>query len=942
MKFKKSVAAIAAAAMVMSNMALTPVSVYAAPVSVGTSISGSFSEAESGTGSINTQVLASWGNVIKATDYTKVVVTYSITDLGNASQIGICLNSGETNTNGCGWQSTYVNATEGASQKIEFDLSTLGDKSFEWVGLDVLGTSGEAFSGTITIDSYELVEVPRDPMIDFYSDVLKTDGSGQYEWAQANFVSNESPEMADADLTGVTKAVFRARALNLNHGWNNGQFYAQPYKGVGADGKDEGDWQTKSFGGEKSSVDVTLSDTGDFNIEVPFNVIDTNKFYQLGWGTSTGKGAFKLYGIDFYAGATKIGTWSVTGTWDGPKKAAVSDVVPDAVEVTADKTAVVGTPVALTAAVSNKNAEISVKYKLEWTVTKDGAATTDATIVPGENNTATLTATKAGEYYVVCAVKSEDGNTEYVSHSVSFIFTEAGVKPASVSVSADRDDTITNSYIILTANIKGAADATVNVPCDIVWTASSEDVTITPSEDGKTATVTSAKAGKYTVTCTVNAKGETETVIGTVDVTFKEPVKPEKVTVKADKTTVTAGTPVTISREISGSNGNTIIDVGYGIKWSVSPESGATIKEKGMGLIFNATEAGEYTVTCTVHAEGDQTVNYATGTVTVTVEAATNPFDLTVEKDDLYVGESTTASAKRDGEAISVKWTSSDEKIATVDENGVITAVAAGDVTITATPEDGSPRSVVITVVAATKEYMVTSFVNRLYNTLLGRDPDEHSADHKNDLLADKTACDVARNFVLSEEFLNMGLTNEEVVDKMYMTFLGRPADEAGKADWVNRLNNGCSYAHVFYGFTQCNEFAEICADYGIKVGTYEVESPRDVNCNLTAFVSRLYGKVLGRTYDVPGLDNHTAKYLKTGDIYSMAYDFIFSPEFTEKELTNEEFVEIMYQTFFNRPGDDCKADWIKLLDDGGSREDVLKGFVGSDECAELVASFKI
>lgn len=741
MKFKKSVAAIAAAAMVMSTMALTPLSVYAAPISVGTSVSGTFSKGEEGTGSINTEVLASWGKAIKATDYSKVVITYSITNLGNASQLGLCLNSGEKNPNGCGWQSTYVTATEGASQTIEYDLSTLGDKSFEWVGLDVLGTSGEAFSGTITIDSYELVEVARDPMIDFGSDVLKTDGSGQYEWVQANFVSNESPEMADADLTGVTKAVFRARAVDLNWGWNNGQFYAQPYKGVGADGKDEGDWQTKSFGGEKSSVDVTLSDTGDFNIEVPFNVIDTNKFYQLGWGTSTGKGAFKLYGIDFYAGSTKIGTWSVTGTWDGPKKAAVSDVVPDTVEVTAAKTAeLVGTPVNLEAAVSNTSGEtVTGKYTLEW------SAPEGATVTPGENNKATLNATKAGEYTVTCTVKAEDGTT------------------------------------------------------------------------------------------------------------------------------------------------------------------------------------------------------YATDSVKVTFTAPINPIDVTADAKELYTGETTQATATRDGKAVSVTWKSSDEKIATVDEKGVITAVGKGTVTITATPEDGSPASVVIKVKEAGQEQKVEQFVDRLYNTLLGRTPDEHSADHKNDLLGDKTACDVARNFVLSEEFLNMGLTNEEVVDKMYMAFLGRPADEAGKADWVNRLNNGCSYAHVFYGFTQCNEFAEICADYGIKVGTYEVESPRDVNCNLTAFVSRLYGKVLGRTYDVPGLDNHTAKYLKTGDIYAMAYDFIFSPEFTKKELTDEEFVELMYNTFFDRGSDpEGKAHWLEVLAGEGTREDVLKGFVGSQECAELVESFKI
>ncbi|MCI7350550.1 MAG: DUF4214 domain-containing protein [Ruminococcus sp.] len=417
-------------------------------------------------------------------------------------------------------------------------------------------------------------------------------------------------------------------------------------------------------------------------------------------------------------------------------------------------------------------------------------------------------------------------------------------------------------------------------------------------------------------------------------------VAPDTVEVTAAKTAELVGTPVSLEAAVSNANGGEI-NVDYNVEWTVDPAEGATVTGDKTSATLSATKACEYTVTCTVKAEDGTT--YATDSVKVTFTAPINPINVTADATELYTGETTRATATRDGKAVSVTWKSSDEKIATVDEKGVITAVGKGTVTITATPEDGSPASVVIKVKEAGQEQKVEQFVDRLYNTLLGRTPDEHSADHKNDLLADKTACDVARNFVLSEEFLNMGLTNEEVVDKMYMAFLGRPADEAGKADWVNRLNNGCSYAHVFYGFTQCNEFAEICADYGIKVGTYEVESPRDVNCNLTAFVSRLYGKVLGRTYDVPGLDNHTAKYLKTGDIYAMAYDFIFSPEFTKKELTDEEFVELMYNTFFDRGSDpEGKAHWLEVLAGEGTREDVLKGFVGSQECAELVESFKI
>lgn len=615
----------------------------------------------------------------------------------------------------------------------------------------------------------------------------------------------------------------------------------------------------------------------------------------------------------------------------------VVTVSPDTVEVTADKTAeVVGTSVPLTATITSESGDpINVDYTVDWTVDPAEGAT-----VTGDKTSATLSATKAGEYTVTCTVKAEDGTT-YATNTIKVTFTEAIVDADKVTVKAEKDSEKLGTSVKLTADVASTTGKEVTGKYTLDWTVSGEGATVTASEEKDTAVLSATKAGKYTVTCVLKNGEGTEVTKSTADVTFTEPVKPDTVKVTADKETVTEGTPVKFTAAISNSKEEKI-DAEYVVEWSVSPDKGAKLNSKENTASLNASEAGEYTVTCTVKStDGKET--YATATAKVKVEAAENPFDLAVEKDELVVGETTTATASRNGEAISVKWTSSDEKIATVDEKGVITAVAKGTVEITATPEDGSPKTVEITVIEATKEYKVEKFVDRLYNTLLGRDPDENSADHKNDLLADKTACDVARNFVLSEEFQNKGLTNEEVVDKMYLTFLGRPADEAGKADWVKRLDNGCSYAHVFYGFTQCKEFAEICADYGIVVGTYKVESPRDVNCNLTAFVTRLYGKVLDRKYDVLGLDNHTAKYLETGDIYAMAYDFIFSPEFVEKKLSDEDFVEIMYNTFFDRASDpEGKANWLKLLAEGGTREDVLKGFVGSNECAELVESFKI
>ena len=50
-----------------------------------------------------------------------------------------------------------------------------------------------------------------------------------------------------------------------------------------------------------------------------------------------------------------------------------------------------------------------------------------------------------------------------------------------------------------------------------------------------------------------------------------------------------------------------------------------------------------------------------------------------------------------------------------------------------------------------------------------------------------------------------------------------------------------------------------------------------------------------------------------------------------------------MYRTFFDREADpDGRADWLGRMKSGMPREDVLAGFVGSQECAELMEKFGI
>ena len=46
-------------------------------------------------------------------------------------------------------------------------------------------------------------------------------GAAGSDWNQADFVSNASAEMSEADLTGLSSIKFIASANDLNYGWNN-------------------------------------------------------------------------------------------------------------------------------------------------------------------------------------------------------------------------------------------------------------------------------------------------------------------------------------------------------------------------------------------------------------------------------------------------------------------------------------------------------------------------------------------------------------------------------------------------------------------------------------------------------------------------------------------------------------------------------------------------
>lgn len=117
-----------------------------------------------------------------------------------------------------------------------------------------------------------------------------------------------------------------------------------------------------------------------------------------------------------------------------------------------------------------------------------------------------------------------------------------------------------------------------------------------------------------------------------------------------------------------------------------------------------------------------------------------------------------------------------------------------------------------------------------------------------------------------------------------------------------------------------------------------------DTRSDIEAFVTRFYNSCLDRNPDLPGLENWVG-YLQSGELSGadVAERFIFSEEFLAKNLSNEEFLNIMYWSFFGRnPDAEGYAGWLSQLNSGMSRKSVLARFVNSTEFGNICAEYGI
>lgn len=181
-------------------------------------------------------------------------------------------------------------------------------------------------------------------------------------------------------------------------------------------------------------------------------------------------------------------------------------------------------------------------------------------------------------------------------------------------------------------------------------------------------------------------------------------------------------------------------------------------------------------------------------------------------------------------------------------------------------------------------------FVGRMYETTLGRLGDQEGQNYwtKGLMNGELTGTDCAIQFINSKEFVNLKLSNEDYVDKLYAAFMGRTPDAEGKNHWIKLLNEGdMTRDEVFACFANSAEFKGICQTYGITSYDYKAEewSPTRkkeeyVNGKLAKYIEYyIEGENTGapaieKEYDDEGNMTYHAEY-SYGDKkeYSVQYD---------------------------------------------------------------------
>lgn len=215
------------------------------------------------------------------------------------------------------------------------------------------------------------------------------------------------------------------------------------------------------------------------------------------------------------------------------------------------------------------------------------------------------------------------------------------------------------------------------------WTSSTSNASI--ASLSSKSTIHAVAPGTAVITVTTEDGKKTATITVTVTQQVGE------IRLSADKTTLKVGGTAKVTANVLPENASN-----KGVTFTSSHSTVATVDANGN---VQAASAGTTTITATAADEKG-----AYGTITIKVEDMATGVTLSPTSKELKVNETAqlAASVLPATANQGIKFTSSDETVATVSETGLVTARKEGTAVITATAADGSGKSASCTIKVGT------------------------------------------------------------------------------------------------------------------------------------------------------------------------------------------------------------------------------------------------
>ncbi len=282
------------------------------------------------------------------------------------------------------------------------------------------------------------------------------------------------------------------------------------------------------------------------------------------------------------------------------------------------------------------------------------------TAVATVNANGTVTAVKPGT--VTITAQALDGTKEECTITVTADL--KGIKlPTSLTLAVGKEKTVTVTYEPSYATNK-----------KVTWRSSDTSVAIVDTSG----IVYAAGTGTATITAVSQEGG----FIATCKVTVVRPVT--SVSVNKTSYTLTMGKTESVKLSATVKPSNATLKT---VKWSSSNQKVAQVSSTG---IVTAVGPGTANITVTTNDGGYK------ATCKITVKQPLKGLKFKNSKETFYVGKEASLQmvyTPSNASNKTCKWKSSNKKVATVDSKGVITAVATGTCTITATSNDGNYKA---------------------------------------------------------------------------------------------------------------------------------------------------------------------------------------------------------------------------------------------------------